>query len=301
MNVLPRPRPSLCADTRSAVQRDQVLHQREADAQAALRAIGRARRLLEQVEDPRQHLGGDADPVVLHGQDQLPVVRGDAELDVAAGIGVAGGVGQQIGDHLREADRIGVAEKAALFAMNRQPVMPLLEQVARHLDRLGGDVGQVDDLAPQLDLAARDLRDVEQIVDQAGQVVDLPLDHLLLARDRALALVPHQPERGDDRRQRIAQLVAEHREELVLGAARRLQLAEQLLAFGLGLLDQAAPLEIDRRAIRRLVDARLRQLQMAAHLLEKAAVRLVDRQLRAQPQDQERRLSRRVRAGSGAT
>ena len=41
--------------------------------------------------------------------------------------------------------------------------------------------------------------------------------------------------RGDDRRQRIAQLVAEHRQELVLGAARRLQLAEQLFAFGVGL------------------------------------------------------------------
>jgi hypothetical protein len=52
------------------------------------------RRLLEQIEDSRQHLGGDADPVVLHGHDQLPIACDNVQLDVAAGIGVAGGVGQ---------------------------------------------------------------------------------------------------------------------------------------------------------------------------------------------------------------
>ena len=38
----------------------------------------------------------------------------------------------------------------------------------------------------------------------------------------AVAAQLHQLQRGDDRRQRVAQLVAEHREELVLGAVRAL-------------------------------------------------------------------------------
>ena len=41
----------------------------------------------------------------------------------------------------------------------------------------------------------------------------------------------HQLQRGQDRRERIAQLVAEHGQELVLGAAGLLELAQQRLAL----------------------------------------------------------------------
>ena len=45
---------------------------------------------------------------------------------------------------------------------------PLLEQRARHLDRRAHDLGQLERARLlQLDLAARDARDVEQVVDQA--------------------------------------------------------------------------------------------------------------------------------------
>jgi hypothetical protein len=42
-------------------------------------------------------------------------------------------------------------------------------------------VAQVDALAPQLDLARRDARDVEQVVDHARQMRDLALDDAALA------------------------------------------------------------------------------------------------------------------------
>ena len=51
--------------------------------------------------------------------------------------------------------------------VDTQIVALLLEQRARHLDRARDDVGDLDGLAPQLDLAARDPRHVEQVVDEA--------------------------------------------------------------------------------------------------------------------------------------
>ena len=71
----------------------------------------------------------------------------------------------------------------------------------------------------ELDLAARDARDVEQVVDEPGEVVDLALDDLA-TRGSSSPAHAHQLERGDDRRERIAELVAEHREELVLPLLR---------------------------------------------------------------------------------
>ena len=60
-NSLPLPGPSLCASTRAAVHLDQPLHQRQADAQPALRALQGAVDLGEHLEDAGQHLGRDAD------------------------------------------------------------------------------------------------------------------------------------------------------------------------------------------------------------------------------------------------
>ena len=56
-------------------------------------------------------------------------------------------------------------------------VLPLLDERAdrsrRHWSRIGASV---DELLAELDLAAGDPGDVEQVVDQPGEVLDLPLD-----------------------------------------------------------------------------------------------------------------------------
>ncbi len=83
-------------------------------------------------------------------------------------------------------------------------------------------------LALQHHAAARDARHVEQIVDEVREVAGLPFDHLARAAHRRRigdALGEHV---GDvaDRRQRIAQFVRQHGEELVLapiGFAQRLR------------------------------------------------------------------------------
>ena len=87
--------------------------------------------------------------------------------------------------------------------------------------------GQVERLLAQQDLAARDARHVEQVVDQPGHVPDLAVHHVACRRG----------DRGTDARhlqdvqriangcQRIAQLVSEHGQELVLAAIVLLDVA----------------------------------------------------------------------------
>src|SRR3569832_2307532 len=74
----------------------------------------------------------------------------------------------------------------------------------------------------ELDLVAGNARDIEQVVDQTREVLDLAFDDPVLACPRAVALQLHQLNGGEDRRERDAPLVAEHREEVVLRAVRGL-------------------------------------------------------------------------------
>jgi hypothetical protein len=62
--------------------------------------------------------------------------------------------------------------------------------------------------------------DVEQIVDEPGQMIDLPRDNCAFAFDRPVAPQCHQLHGGLNRRQGIAQLMAEHCGELVLRPVR---------------------------------------------------------------------------------
>ena len=108
--------------------------------------------------------------------------------------------------------------------VDRQVVLALLDERAGHLQRARQHVAEIDAHALERDLAARDARHLEQVVDQSHQVLDLALDDgALLEQDVAGAQL-HQLQRGRDRRQRVAQLVPEHGQEFVLGAAGRLRL-----------------------------------------------------------------------------
>ena len=93
----------------------------------------------------------------------------------------------------------------------------------RHVDHaLEGDA-----LLAHQQAAARNARDVEQVVDQARHLVDLAVDDLAaplqLGFRRSLPLEDRH--RVADRRERVAQLVGERGQELVLapvGVAQRL-------------------------------------------------------------------------------
>ena len=94
---------------------------------------------------------------------------------------------------------------------------------------------RVDALGLQLQLAERDPADVEQVVDQAHQVAELSLAPWRGPPANASPSVGascHDRDRVADRRQRIAQLVRQHRQELVLAPRRLAQLIGVALALG---------------------------------------------------------------------
>jgi hypothetical protein len=171
-----------------------------------------------------------------------------------------GGVVEQVADDLRQPHRIG-AHPHRRFGNSHVGRAATLQGRLAQLERARDDVADVDALAAQLDLARGDPRDVEQVVDHPREVRDLALDHLPLAVGRRVA-PRHHLERGDDRRERIAQLVAEHREELVLGAVGDLGVAQRVAR----LAEEADVVERERGVLRELDDA-------GAVLLAEAAAR----------------------------
>ena len=153
-----------------------------------------------------------------------------------AGSGVLGGVGEQVGDHLREARRVGVEH-----------------QRRRRPRRCAGGGGGCSSSGLGISTAcattprrARRARVRSSILPRVmretssrsstrrTRCVHLALDDRAARAGRApsrAAVISSQ--RGDDRRERVAQLVAEHRQELVLGAVRALGLLACRLGFGI--------------------------------------------------------------------
>ena len=85
-------------------------------------------------------------------------------------------------------------------------------------------------LLAQLELVLRDPRDVEQVVDQADHVLHLAFG-MCRARSTSAAssrVEPHDLQRAADRRERVAQLVREHRQELVLATVARREIGGDL-------------------------------------------------------------------------
>ena len=94
-----------------------------------------------------------------------------------AALGVLGGVGEEVDEDLLEPRRVGLEpEVAAVDRDASSVVLPLLDERPDGLDGLVEDRRGVDDLRPEADLAAGDPGDVEQVVDEPGEVLDLPLD-----------------------------------------------------------------------------------------------------------------------------
>ena len=94
-------------------------------------------------------------------------------------VGVLRGVVEQVGDHLGEAHRVGVDDERRSRQLDRRGDGPPPRSAGGWSRPRGAPTAcELDALPAQLDLAARDARDVEQVVDQAHHLVHLPLDHL---------------------------------------------------------------------------------------------------------------------------
>ena len=163
----------------AVVQLDQRPDQGQSDSQSAARARQGLIGLGEQVEHLGQQLGGDADPVVADAD------RSTSRPDCSAvkailppSGGVFRGVVQQVGEHLGQPRRIDFQEHRLVGQRDRQVMLIVLDQRPAGLDGQLDHLRQLDRLLLEVDLAAGDPRNVEQVVDHPRHVLDLVFDHL---------------------------------------------------------------------------------------------------------------------------
>ncbi len=268
----------------AAQQLRQVARNRQAQARAAVLAVGAAIGLLECFKNQLLLVFGNADAGVVHRKCQGAglVLR---QLQVhAAPVRELDRVGQQVLQNLAQALAIGLRvgrHAGCNMAGQRQPL--LLGHRAQRLDQRLHRRGQIDRLQHHGRLAGLDLGQVQNVVDQCQQVVAGRVDRVrildLLGRQVARLVVAQQL--GQDQRgiQRRAQLVAHVGQELALVLAGHFQLArlvgqcilgaQQLLALVLQLLRLLFQVGIGLLQLRLLLlHLRLRALQRLALLLQ---------------------------------
>ncbi|HEV7447944.1 MAG TPA: hypothetical protein VGO18_35590 [Steroidobacteraceae bacterium] len=199
------------------MQGDEPLDEGEAYAQAALGAIKRALSLDEQVEYVGQEFGCNAEPVVLHAQHRLVGLHGQCNGDFAARSRVLHCVADDVGNNLFDAYRIAFDPDGC------RRNFELVWRLALGEDRGGSphEVAKIEHAPLESDFAGHDATDIEQVIHQPRQVLNLPPNDE--PRTRSCARVcfcrfQHLDRRGDGT-ERIAQLVCQHRHELVLGLA----------------------------------------------------------------------------------
>ena len=180
---------------------------------------------------------------------------------------------QQVLQHLRQAGRIGDQFDRAGRQHHLHGLAALPDRGLDRVHRSAHPRAQVHRLGAQLDLAAGDAADFEQVVDQAGELIGLAHGHRqrgAVGAGQRLA-ARQQPVRVGQRRQRVAQLVGQHGKELVLapvGLGQRRGGGMQLVEVAPGLVlalahPQAGARQADQR---RRVERALQQQHVAQQL-----------------------------------
>ena len=139
------------------------------------------------------------------------------QIDPAGGR-VLRGVVEQVREDLRDPDDVALGIERVVADVHDEAVLLPVDLRPRRVDGGLDHGGQVDVLLPQRQLVAGDTRDVEQIVDEAREMVDLPLDDVAQLGQLRIRLLPLAQERDRDphRAERVPQLVRERGQEFVL-------------------------------------------------------------------------------------
>ena len=172
----------------------------------------------EQVEDVRQQLRRNPRAVVAYVDCYAIGRLGYHEHDLVARCAVLGRVIEEIRQALDEARTIPMHMQRLPGSVHPQLVKFFVHERLDHLDGRLDDLPDLEGFRFENNPASRDPRDVEEVVEQVGQVLTLPRDH----RSQRAQLGIGADFSGEKhccvayRRQRISQLMREHREELIL-------------------------------------------------------------------------------------
>ena len=221
MNVLPRPGPSLETRDAPAVHLDELLDHGQPDAQPPLGPGRRTVPLGEQVEDAREQVGPDADARVGHPDDRVARLPRGLHLDPAARLGVLGRVVEQVDQDLLEPDRVGL-ELDRLGGEREAKLVPaLVDQRADGLGRRADDGRPARRAAGRSWILPRLIRETSSR--SSTRRVSCRTCRSMTSRHQSWtssASGVHQELDGvGDRGERIAQLMGQHGQELVLPPA----------------------------------------------------------------------------------
>jgi hypothetical protein len=129
-------------------------------------------------------------------------------------------IAEEVGHDLGQAHMVGSQIDRVLWFAHVQPMPARPDQRFCRLHGVPQDVVQRRVCGAQLDLSQSNPRHVEQVVQQAGQMLQLPI-HVLHGTVGDLPSLSREPEdlQGVQQRgERVTQLVREHRKEFVLPA-----------------------------------------------------------------------------------
>ena len=193
------------------MQFDQRLGDAEAQAGATDQVAQGVVGAEERSEDVWLRGLGDAHAGVAHVDAHLVAVATRDHVDVATLGGVLAGIADQVDGDLAQALAVGHDLRQALLNVDRQRDHALGELRVERFTHLGQELGQVERLAPQADLACLGFGNVQQFVEQLDQPHDVVLDHpekiALWLVQRAERAEEQQIDIATDRGQRRAQFV----------------------------------------------------------------------------------------------
>ncbi len=229
----------------ATVQLRQPAHQRQADAESTVGPVDRRFHLREHLEDAFHLAGFQANPGVTDLHLRAVAEHAGAQLDAAVGFGILGRVVEQVGEYLRQPRLVGDERHGLLGQVHHQRVSALFDQRTRGLDGAFHDLAQRCRVLAQGELGLADPGNVEQVIDQAHHQRQLPLHQCQQLAVHRGGHAQHG-QRVLQRCQRVAQLVRQRRQELVLAPPH---FPEQLLdASALGhLVLQHAVLDLQGR------------------------------------------------------
>jgi hypothetical protein len=170
------------------------------------------------VEDEGQQRLRDAEAAVLDTDHGVAVLGAQGHANLSTWRRVFDRVGHDVGQHLLQPHRVTVDPDR--LRGDRDLAIDC-RIVGEGGDDLANHHADVDWLAIELEFSGRDAFNVDQVVDQVGNVIDLSCDHLVRP-SRGLQGAARDLEQSGgaaDRAQRVPQLVRELGQEFVLGAA----------------------------------------------------------------------------------
>ena len=134
---------------------DQAADDGEPDPETALGSIRRLVALHEQVEHRREPIGTDPTAVVANADHHLRALAPAFHLDMATRVRVFRRVLQQVRNHLRKTHHIALDEERADRHRDGEVMLPRVDQWPGDFDGARHRRGDVETLAPQIDLAHR--------------------------------------------------------------------------------------------------------------------------------------------------